>query len=111
MSKQYVRVGGWRIDLDQVPAAIKIFNDALANVEKAAAKTHDHVEALPMGQDHVSVALAAEVNKRHATNPGSTRNAVKSLRDALSAVVAQLEAAKRHYRRVEDAAGQGFRRG
>ncbi|MCP3798027.1 hypothetical protein NLX83_02025 [Allokutzneria sp. A3M-2-11 16] len=106
MSKQYVRVGGWRIDLDQVPAAIKIFNDALDKAEKLTARAKGELQVEAMGGDDVSTGLAVEVNKRHLGGQGSTAWATERFRDELVKAVAQLESARRHYARVESASRQ-----
>ncbi|SDM95298.1 hypothetical protein [Allokutzneria albata] len=103
MSKQYVRVGGWRIDLDQVPAAIKIFNDALDKAEALVRQADRTLRVEAMGKDDVSVGLAAAVNKRHLDGAGCTAWAAESLRDELQKAAEQLQSANRHYRRVENA--------
>ncbi|GAA4026135.1 hypothetical protein GCM10022247_58620 [Allokutzneria multivorans] len=110
MSKQYVRVGGWRIDLDQVPAAIKIFNEALDGVDRLSADGVGKLQVEAMGQDDVSVGLAAEVNKRHLGGTGSTEWAANRFQDELRKAATQLEAALRHYRRVENASSQSLGR-
>ncbi|MCP3797763.1 hypothetical protein NLX83_00680 [Allokutzneria sp. A3M-2-11 16] len=102
MSNQYVRAGGWRIDLDQVPAAIKIFNDALEDINDLVPDSHVAKEIRPMGDDHVSQTLAKQVSERHLGGRGAIW-ALTQLQGELTKAVSTLEAAQRHYRKIEDA--------
>ncbi len=108
MSKQYARVGGWRIDLDQVPAAIKIFNEALDRAGQLASEANGALQVQAMGADAVSTGLATEVNKRHLEGTGSTVRAAENLHDELREAVTRLNSARRHYERVEKASRQSM---
>ncbi|GAA4027742.1 hypothetical protein GCM10022247_60860 [Allokutzneria multivorans] len=101
MSKQYVRVGGWRIDLDQIPSAIAAFKDALDDLRGLVEQGNDAAEVRFMGTDDVSKALAKEVSERHLRGRGAIWAAAQ-LRDELTKAVSSLETARRHYARVED---------
>ncbi|SDM90869.1 PE domain-containing protein [Allokutzneria albata] len=102
MSKQYARAGGWRIDLDQVPVAIKIFNDTLQDIKALTMQAADARGIRPMGDDDVSKALAKEVSERHLDGRGAIW-AAEQLSTELTKVVTALEATRQHYRRLESA--------
>ncbi|SDM90907.1 hypothetical protein [Allokutzneria albata] len=103
MSKQYARAGGWRIDLDKVPAAIKIFNDALDELSELTNDVGYAQEIRPMGDDHVSRTLADEVSSRHLGGSRGTIWAAAALEGELTKAIRSLENARRNYRRAEDA--------
>ncbi|MFB9908268.1 hypothetical protein [Allokutzneria oryzae] len=109
MSKGYVRVGGWRIDLDKIPAAIKIFTEARNDVQNLASRGVAAGEIRPMGLDDVSLELVKELNQRYFAGTGTTSWAIGRFRDEMNSVVAQLEAVRRHYRRVEDSNHRNLR--
>lgn len=93
-----VSVDGMKIDLAQVPAAIRLYQQTKDRIDELVSRAASDLQIEPMGNDDVSRDVATEFNNRNLRSTGSISAAISAFRDRLQSIIEQLTAVQQQYR-------------